>query len=43
LATHDLIFLDIAHYAPELTPPERLRFDAAVVVPELFISAAKPR
>lgn len=33
---HDLIFLGIAHDAPGVTPPERLRFDAAVVVPEPF-------
>lgn len=32
----DLIFLGIAHDAPGVTPPERLRFDAAVVVPEEF-------
>ena len=32
----DLIFLGIAHDAPGVTPPERLRFDAAVVVPEPF-------
>ena len=33
---HDLIFLGIAHDAPRVTPPERLRFDAAVVVPAPF-------
>lgn len=33
---HDLIFLGIAQDAPGVTPPERLRFDAAVVVPEPF-------
>jgi AraC family transcriptional regulator len=33
---HDLIFLGIAHDAPGVTPPDRLRFDAAVVVPEPF-------
>ncbi len=33
---HDLIFLGIAHDAPGITPPERLRFDAAIVVPESF-------
>lgn len=33
---HDLIFLGIAHDAPGVTPPEQLRFDAAVVVPEPF-------
>src|SRR4030095_10431944 len=32
----DLIFLGIAHDAPGITPPERLRFDAAIVVPEPF-------
>ena len=32
----ELIFLGIAHDAPGVTPPERLRFDAAVVVPEEF-------
>jgi AraC family transcriptional regulator len=32
----DLIFLGIAHDAPGVTPPERLRFDAAIVVPEQF-------
>jgi len=32
----DLIFLGIAHDAPGVTPPERLRFDAAIVVPEPF-------
>ena len=35
---HDLIFLGIAHDAPGVTPPERLRFDAAIVVPEPFLS-----
>lgn len=34
----DLIFLGIAHDAPGVTPPERLRFDAAIVVPEPFSS-----
>ena len=33
---HDLIFLGIAHDAPGITPPERLRFDAAIVVPKSF-------
>lgn len=33
---HDLIFLGIAHDAPGVTPPEKLRFDAAIVVPEPF-------
>ena len=33
---HDRIFLGIAQDAPGVTPPERLRFDAAVVVPEPF-------
>jgi AraC family transcriptional regulator len=33
---HDLIFLGIAHDAPGVTPPERLRFDAAIVVPKPF-------
>ena len=33
---HDLIFLGIAHDAPGVTPPERFRFDAAIVVPEPF-------
>ena len=33
---HDLIFLGIAQDAPGVTPAERLRFDAAVVVPEPF-------
>ena len=37
---HDLIFLGIAHDAPGVTPPERLRFDAAVVVPEPFSPAS---
>ena len=32
----DLIFLGIAHDAPGVTPPDRLRFDAAIVVPEPF-------
>lgn len=32
----DLIFLGIAHDAPGVTPPEKLRFDAAIVVPEPF-------
>jgi AraC family transcriptional regulator len=32
----DLIFLGIAHDAPGVTTPERLRFDAAIVVPEQF-------
>lgn len=32
----DLIFMGIAHDAPGVTPPERLRFDAAIVVPEPF-------
>lgn len=32
----DLIFLGIAHDAPGVTAPERLRFDAAIVVPEPF-------
>ena len=35
----DLIFLGIAHDAPGVTPPERLRFDAAIVVPEPFSAA----
>jgi AraC family transcriptional regulator len=34
----DLIFLGIGHDAPGVTPPERLRFDAAIVVPEPFAS-----
>lgn len=34
----DLIFLGIAHDAPGVTPPERLRFDAAIVIPEPFSS-----
>jgi AraC family transcriptional regulator len=34
--SHDLIFLGIAHDAPGGTPPERLRFDAAIVVPKRF-------
>lgn len=38
---HDLIFLGIAHDAPGVTPPERLRFDAAVVVPEPFLPAGE--
>jgi AraC family transcriptional regulator len=33
---HDLIFLGIAQDAPGVTPTERLRFDAAIVVPEPF-------
>jgi AraC family transcriptional regulator len=36
LLPHDLIFLGIAHDAPGVTPPERLRFDAAIVVPKPF-------
>ncbi len=32
----DLIFLGIAHDAPGVTPPDKLRFDAAIVVPEAF-------
>ena len=32
----DLIFLGIAHDAPGITPPDKLRFDAAIVVPEAF-------
>ena len=32
----DLIFLGIAHDAPGVTAPDRLRFDAAIVVPEPF-------
>ena len=32
----DLVFLGIAHDAPGVTPPDRLRFDAAIVVPEPF-------
>jgi AraC family transcriptional regulator len=32
----DLIFLGIAQDAPGVTPPEKLRFDAAIVVPEAF-------
>lgn len=32
----DLIFLGIAQDAPGVTPPDKLRFDAAVVVPEAF-------
>jgi len=32
----DLVFLGIAHDAPGVTAPERLRFDAAIVVPEPF-------
>ena len=34
----DLTFLGIAQDAPGLTAPERLRFDAAIVVPEEFSS-----
>jgi AraC family transcriptional regulator len=34
----DLTFLGIAHDAPGLTAPERLRFDAGIVVPEEFSS-----
>jgi AraC family transcriptional regulator len=34
--THDLIFMGIAHDAPGITPPGKLRFDAAIVVPEPF-------
>jgi AraC family transcriptional regulator len=36
---HELVFLGIAHDAPGVTAPERLRFDAAIVVPEPFLSA----
>ncbi|HEU4390236.1 MAG TPA: GyrI-like domain-containing protein [Blastocatellia bacterium] len=32
----DLIFLGIAHDAPGVTPLDKLRFDAAIVVPEAF-------
>jgi len=32
----DLIFLGIAQDAPGVTPPDKLRFDAAIVVPEAF-------
>jgi AraC family transcriptional regulator len=32
----DLIFLGIAQDAPGITPPDKLRFDAAIVVPEAF-------
>ena len=32
----DLIFLGIAHDAPGITPPDKLRFDAGIVVPEAF-------
>jgi AraC family transcriptional regulator len=32
----DLIFLGIAQDAPGVTKPEKLRFDAAIVVPEAF-------
>jgi len=32
----DLIFLGIAQDAPGITPPKKLRFDAAIVVPEAF-------
>ena len=32
----DLIYLGIAQDAPGITPPEKLRFDAAFVVPEPF-------
>ena len=34
----DLTFLGIAQDAPGLTAPERLRFDAGIVVPEEFVS-----
>ena len=34
----DLIFLGIAHDAPGVTAPERLRFDAAIVVHEPFLA-----
>jgi len=37
--SHELVFLGIAHDAPGVTAPERLRFDAAIVVPEPFRSA----
>ena len=33
---HDLTFLGIAQDAPGVTPPERLRFDAGILVPESF-------
>lgn len=32
----DLIFLGIAQDAPGITPPDKLRFDAAIVVPDEF-------
>ena len=32
----DLIFLGVAQDAPGITPPDKLRFDAAIVVPEAF-------
>ena len=32
----DLIFLGVAHDAPGITPPDKLRFDAAIVVPDTF-------
>ena len=32
----DLIFLGIAQDAPGVTPPDKLRFDAAIVVPDAF-------
>jgi AraC family transcriptional regulator len=32
----ELVFLGIAHDAPGITPPEKLRFDAAIVVPGPF-------
>ena len=34
----DLIFLGIAQDAPGITPPAKLRFDAALVVPEAFVA-----
>jgi AraC family transcriptional regulator len=34
----NLVFLGIAHDAPGVTPAERLRFDACIVVPEEFSS-----
>jgi AraC family transcriptional regulator len=34
---HDLVFLGIAQDAPGVTPPERLRFDAGVVVQGAFL------
>jgi len=37
----DLIFLGIAHDAPGVTPPEKLRFDAALVVPGPFAADGK--